>query len=124
MHRDFVCNLGDFAVSDRETNPSPLCRQDSAWWRATRTNRRRGAPTTFVWPPSLQVTGRAAAATSVFSDCAFSHYNLKASIFHTKNTRIPTKFCVKEGANGNVILLHFDGVDRWMCRWFCKVFDE
>lgn len=43
---------------------------------------------------------------------------------HKETKRIPTKFWVKEGANGNVILLHFDGVDRWICRWFCKVFDE
>lgn len=53
---------------------------------------------------------------------------LKASIFHThKHThtkRVATKFGITEGANGNATLQHFDRVDRWICRWFCKVFDE
>lgn len=75
MHRDLISNLYDLIVCDRKTTLSPLCWQDSAWWRATHMNQRRGALTTFVWPPSLQVTGRAATATSVFSDCAFTCYN-------------------------------------------------
>lgn len=53
---------------------------------------------------------------------------MKASIFHTqtkkKLKRVATKFGITGGANGNAFLQHFDRVDRWICRWFCKVFDE
>lgn len=54
-----------WVVMTTETNPSPLCRQDSAWWRATHMNQRRGALTTSAWPPSPQVSGQASIAIRV-----------------------------------------------------------
>lgn len=115
-------------------NLSPLCWQDSAWWRATRMNQRREALTTFVWPPLLQVTGQAATATSVSSISAFSYskWALKKSLDHQKHqvfphketTKwVPTKFRIKERVNEDVILCYFDGTDGWICRWVYKVFD-
>lgn len=101
-----------------------MCWQDSAWWRATRMNQRRGALITFVWPPSLQVTGRAATATSVnsVSSIICSNWAWKKRIISIiKSKQSPTKLCVKARTDWDVILFHFDRVDRWVCKVFSWV---
>lgn len=79
-------------------------------------SQRRGALTTFAWPPSLQVTGQAATAftsvslflPSVILTGQESYLNNQMHQFCTKKTSESQLF-VKERANLDIILHHFDG---------------